>query len=180
MSAAVTGNKAGNGTAKQASRRCKAAGGAMLGQEHSKEAQRLAAVILEVLAGARTPAQAAEALAVSVPRYYQLETRAVRGLVEGCETRPRGPGPNADRELAALRRQQERLQRELQRQQTLVRLTQRNLGLPPPPATPPKPPAGKKRRRRPVVRALAAAAHLQEQSQETSAPPASAVMEERS
>jgi hypothetical protein len=177
MSAAATRDKARNAAAQPSAARCKAAGGATLGQEHSKEAQRLAALILEVLAGARTPAQAAAALAVSLPRYYQLETRALRGLVEGCAARPRGPGPNADRELAALRRQQERLQRELQRQQTLVRLTQRHLGLTPPPATPSQPAAGKKRRRRPVVRALAAAAHLQQRSQEMSVPPASAATE---
>jgi hypothetical protein len=135
-----------------------------LGQEHSREAQRWAAVILEVLAGTRTPAQAAQALSVSVPRYYQLETRALRGLVASCETRPKGPRRNSDRELAALRGQHERLQRELQRQQTLLRLAQRSLGLPPPAPTA-KPAAGKKRRRRPVVRALRAAAHLQQQSQ---------------
>ncbi len=138
-----------------------------LGSSSSREAQRVAAVILEVLAGVRTPTQAAESLAVSVPRYYQLETRAVYGLVAACEARPRGPGGSADKELAALRRQHEHLQHELARQQTLVRLAQRTIGLTPAPA--PKPAAGKKRRRRPTVRALQAAAHLQKQSQETAA-----------
>ena len=38
-------------------KRCHSPGGAALGQEHSREVQRLAAAILEVLAGARTPAQ---------------------------------------------------------------------------------------------------------------------------
>ncbi len=147
--------------------RCHTPGGMKLGKDSSREAQRIAVVILEVLAGARTPTQAAETLAVSVPRYYQLETRAVQGLVAACEGRPRGPGRSADRELAALRRQHERLQCELTRQQTLVRLAQRTIGLTPAPV--PKPAAGKKRRRRPTVRALQAAAHLQKQSQETAA-----------
>lgn len=153
--------------------RCHTPGGMKLGKDSSREAQRIAAVVLEVLAGARTPTQAAQALALSVPRYYQLEARAMHGLVTACETRPRGPGRSAERELAALRRQYERLQRELTRQQTLVRLAQRAIGLTPPPAPAAKPAPGKKRRRRPTVRALQAAAHLQKQSQETlaAAPP---------
>jgi hypothetical protein len=80
------------GPARKTAQRCHIAGGVTLGQEHSREAQRWAAVILEVLAGVRTPAQAAEALSVSLPRYYQLETRALRGLVASCEARPKGPG----------------------------------------------------------------------------------------
>ena len=144
-------------------------GGAGLGKDAGPEAQRLAAAILEVLAGVRTPTQAAEALGVSVPRYYQVETRALQALVASCAPRPRGPGRSADKELAALRRQQERLQRELNRQQTLVRLAQRTIGLTPPKPTADKP-AGKdqrkKRRRRPVVRALRAAEVLQRHSQE--------------
>jgi hypothetical protein len=142
-------------------------GGVRLGKDASREAQKLAAAILEVLAGARTPGQAAEALGMSLPRYFQVETRAMQALVAGCEVRPRGRAANADKELAVLRRQQERLQRELARQQTLVRLAQRTIGLAPPPAAPSKPPAGKKKRRRPVVRALHAAQQLQRQSQET-------------
>ena len=144
-------------------------GGAGLGQDAGHEAQRLAAVILDVLAGVRTPSQAAEALGVSLPRYFQLETRAMQALVTGCEARPRGPGRSADQELAALQRQHERLQRELGRQQTLVRLAQRNIGLAPPKPAADKPGGkdkGKKRRRRPVVRALRAAEVLQQRSQE--------------
>src|SRR5438552_11350588 len=131
MSTAATMSKAAppQNLAGKPAARAHVAGGKALGQEHSREAQRWAAVILEVLAGERTPAQAAAALSVSLPRYYQVETRGLRGLVAGCEARPRGPGRNLDRELAALRRQHERLQRELQRQQTLVRMAQRTIGL---------------------------------------------------
>jgi len=140
-----------------------------LGKDAGHEAQRLAAAILEVLAGMRTPGQAAEALGMSQARYFQIETRAMQALVAGCEPRPRGPGRSADQELAALKRQHERLQRELGRQQTLVRLAQRNIGLAPPKPTSGKPNGkdkGKKRRRRPVVRALRAAEALQQRSQE--------------
>jgi hypothetical protein len=152
------------------SRRRGTAGGARLGQGASREAQRLAAAILEVLAGGRSPAQAAQALGVSLPRYFQVESRAVQGLIAACESRPRGPGRNLDKELAACRRQQERLQRELQRQQTLVRLAQRTIGLAPPPAADKPPGPGKKRKRRPAVRALRAAQHLQEPSPAEAAP----------
>jgi hypothetical protein len=145
--------------------RCHNPGGVTLGKENSREAQRVATAILEVLAGARTPGQAAQALGVSVPRYYHLESRALRAFIEGCEARPRGRVRSPERELTALRRQQERLQRELTRHQTLVRVAQRTIGLTPPaPITKPAP--GKKRRRRPVVRALAAAKHLQQESTE--------------
>jgi len=119
--------------------------------------------LLEVLAGARTPTQAAQALGLSLPRYYQLEAAALRGLVEACEPRPKGRGPSAQTELASLRKELQRLQRELARQQGLVRLTQRAVGLPPP--APPPTSKGKakgRKPRRPVARALRAAARLQE------------------
>ena len=128
--------------------------------------------ILEVLAGARTPAQAASALNVSLPRYYQVEARALRGLVAACAPRPRGPGHSAEREVEKLRRQQERLERELTRQQTLVRLAQRSIGLAPPPA--PAKDGSKKRRRRPTARALQAAAHLQTDREPAAEPVAEA------
>jgi hypothetical protein len=148
--------------------RCHTPGGATLGQDNSRDARKVAAVILEVLAGLRTPAQAAAALGVGVPRYYQLESRAVRGLVEGCEPRPRGPGRSEAQELRELRREHERLQRELGRQQTLVRLAQRSIGLSPP-APMSSNGKGKKRRRKPAARALAVAAHLQRDAAPTSA-----------
>ena len=55
------------------------------GQGNSLEAKRLATAILEVLAGMRTPGQAAQALGMSVMRYYQVEARGVQGLVSACE-----------------------------------------------------------------------------------------------
>ncbi len=135
-------------------------GGAHLGEAQSREAKRLAAVILEVLAGSRTPLQAAQALTLSVPRYYQLEARALRGLLQACESPSVGRQPSAVRELAALRQQVQRLQRELARQQGLLRLLQRSLGVAAPAPAPVKGRSGKRRPRRPSARALAVARQL--------------------
>jgi hypothetical protein len=132
--------------------------------EGSAEAKRLAAAILEVLAGMRGPSEAAKVLGISLARYYQLETRALAGLLAGCEPQRRG-GRKGPTELSALRQECERLRRECARQQALIRAAQRTVGLAPPPAAPPPPPssgnAGRKRRkRRPRARALKVAALL--------------------
>jgi hypothetical protein len=121
----------------------------------SREAKKRAAVVLEVLGGSRTPPQAAEALGVSLLRYYQVEARAVCGLLAACELQPRGRQPDVETELATAQKELERVKRELLRSQTLVRLTQRTIGVAPP--APAKP---GKRKRRPVVRALRRAEQL--------------------
>src|ERR1700732_4525180 len=100
-------------------------GGTQLGRDASAPAKRLAAAILEVLAGVRTTTDAAAAVGLSLTRYYQVESRALAGLVRACEPPPKGRQPGAERELVILRRTQERLQRDLARQQALVRLAQR-------------------------------------------------------
>jgi hypothetical protein len=143
-------------------RRPKTPGGATLGQGASAEARRLAAAILEVLAGERTPAQAATALSLSLPRYYQVESQALRGLLAACEPRPKGRVRTAAGELTTLRQEHERLKRALARQQTLVRLTQRTAGLAPPAPAPAKTGGKKRRPRRPAARALHVAARLQQ------------------
>lgn len=148
---------ASNGQAKVRPRRT--TGGATLGRDASAGAKRLAAAILEVLAGLRTPLQAAEALSVSLPRYYQVEAGGLRGLLSACEAKPRGRQPDPLAEVAVLRRQAAQLQRDLARQQSLVRLAQRAVGLSAPATKPAK--AGAKRRpRKPVARALTVAARL--------------------
>jgi hypothetical protein len=140
-----------------------------LGRGQSRDAQRQAVLILEVLAGVRKPIQAAELLGVSLPRYYQLEGRALVGLVSACEARSKGRVRSAESELASLRRQHDRLQQELIRQQALLRMAQRSIGLAAP-APAPEPKAGsKQRRRRPVARALGAAGHLKSQLEQPSA-----------
>jgi hypothetical protein len=136
-------------------------GGTALGRDRSRPARQLAAAILEVLAGLRTPTQAAQALGLSLPRYYQVESRALQGLLEACEPRPKGRQPQVEQEVVTLQRDNQRLQRELARQQTLTRLTQRSLGLAPPAPPPPAKGGSKKRRRRPTARALHVAARLQ-------------------
>jgi hypothetical protein len=138
----------------------------------SRETQRIAAAILEVLAGVRTPAAAAAALGIAVPRYYLWEQRALEGLVTACEPRPAGKGQSPQYRIRALEKEVTRLRQECSRQQALVRASQRTIGLTPPPKPPVKPvgkkddqsggrPTGKKhRQRRPVVRALKAAAAI--------------------
>ncbi len=133
-------------------------GGAKLGQDASRDARRVAAAILEVLAGARTPAEAASALDLSLPRYYQVETQALRGLISACAPKPRGRQASPTRDLLVLRQENERLRREASRQQALVRAARRSIGLAPPP--PPAKPSAKKPRRRRLARGLAAAARL--------------------
>ena len=139
-----------------------------LGEGISTAASQRAAAILEVLAGERTPQQAAAALSVSVPYFYLLERKALRGLLQACEPQPKGPpGPSSERQLQALELQLARCQRECQRQAALVRATQRAVGLPPSPsAEPAKTSAanGKRRRRRPAARALRTAKILRHNS----------------
>jgi len=132
-------------------------GGAGLGQDVDRDTRRRAAAILEVLAGGRTPAEAAQALGISLPRYYQVETYALRGLVAACAQRPKGRQRSAEDVQAALHREAERWRREAARQQALARAAQRAVGLAPPV---PIKANGKKTRRRRVARALTVAASL--------------------
>ncbi len=120
------------------------------------EAKRLCAVILEVLGGARTPTDAAGALGVSVPRYYAIEAKALRGLLRACQRRPRGRRRTAESELAQFKGDIERLTKERDRLQALLRVSQRAMGVP----APAKPARTAKRRRRPQVRALRASRSL--------------------
>ncbi len=143
-----------------------------LGEGASTEAKRLTAAILEVLAGARTPTEAAQVLALSLPRYYLLEARALQGMLVACEPRSLGRAPSSESALAALRRECEQLRRECSRQQALVRAAQRAIGLAPPApaARGPQRDGKKRRRRRPTARALKAAARLTEESGQAAAP----------
>src|SRR4051812_10705900 len=87
--------------------------------ERNLHARRLAAAVLEVLAGLRGPAEAAQVLGISLARYYQVERRALDGLVAGCEPRRRGAAQRGPSELATLRQECSRLRRECARQQAL-------------------------------------------------------------
>jgi hypothetical protein len=143
-------------------------GGANLGKDRGAEAKRLAAAILEVLAGARTPTEAATALGLSVPRYYQVEAQALRGLLAACEPKPKGRVRTAETEVAALHKENQRLQRELTRHQSLARAAQRAVGLSPPS---PVSKTGKKPRKRRVARALNVAERLKQETAPTTGTP---------
>jgi hypothetical protein len=146
-----------------------------LGEGASATARQQAAAILEVLAGVRTPTQAAEVLGVSLPRFYVLESRAVQGILLACEPRRLGRQATAESALASLRRECEQLRRECARQQALVRVAQRTVGLPAPPVVRPAEKNGKKRRqRRPTARALRAVVRLQTEEAPPEVPAASA------
>lgn len=142
-----------------------------LGQGASAMASQRAAAILEVLAGERTPRQAAAVLSMSLPNFYIVERKALHGLLKACEPQPKGPpAPGPERKLEALELELARCRRECQRQEALVRATQRAVGLPASPSqTTTKEKAGDKngarrRRRRPVIRALRAARTLRQNS----------------
>ncbi len=137
----------------------------------SQEACRTAATILEVLAGMRTPTEAAQSLSVSVSRYYALEQRAVASLVASCEPHLRGPVKSPQQRIAELQREVQRLRQQCDRHLALARAVQRTVGLPMPTKStasdkdngPRRSPSGKKRRtRRPTVRALKAAQTLRD------------------
>ena len=147
-------------------------------QGGSSEANRFAVVILEVLAGGRTPGDAAKALGVTPPRYYQLETRALEGLVAALEPRPIGKQPSLEGRIAQLEKALGEARRECLRQQALVRAAQRSLGIKPPVVADGKQAdkegAGHKKRR-PAVRALKAARRL---AQDTRRPEAETLQPE--
>ena len=133
----------------------------------STAARRGAAAILEVWAGVRTPQQAASALGLSLPRYYQIEQRAVTAVVASCEPQPRGPGPNLERQIRALERQLATSRRDASRLQSLLRTSQRTLGLTAPPAPAAAGKGDKRKARRPTARALKYAQALAKNSSST-------------
>jgi hypothetical protein len=141
----------------------KAPRGAHTVQGGTSEANRRAVAVLEVLGGLRTPADAAATLGIAVPRYYQLETRALEGMVTALEPRSLGKQPSLEGRVARLQKELEQARRESARQQALVRVAQRSLGLKPS-STPngqiPAKDRKGRRKRKPTVRALKAAAVL--------------------
>ncbi|MHC4933913.1 MAG: hypothetical protein ACYTGV_17185 [Planctomycetota bacterium] len=98
----------------------------------SPAAKRVAVVLLEVLSGAKGTQEGCETLGISLNRYYQLETRALQGLLEALEPRPKGRQRTAEAKLAEQARETHRLSRELSRHRALLRAAQRSLGLRPP------------------------------------------------
>ena len=126
-------------------------------EEGSEGARKWAATILQVLAGEWTPGQGAIALGVSMPRYYAVELRAIRGLVHGCEPRMGKRMRRPEHVMTEMKKHIVRLERDCARKQALLRAAQRTVGIQPP-ALKAKP----RRNRRPAVRALKMAAVLRE------------------
>jgi hypothetical protein len=128
--------------------------------EVTPESRKQAACVLEVLAGLRSPEQAAEVLSVSLPTYYNLESRALRGLIHGCTPTPPGRTLMLLKQVRSLELKSSALEKQVGRYQALLRNAQRSAGLLPPPSSPGKTPGGR-RKHRPVVRALRAIEALQ-------------------
>jgi hypothetical protein len=139
----------------------------------SAEAKRRASLVLEVLSGLRSPLDASLVLDLNLQRYYQLEARALQGLVEALELKPAGRQPSPDGELRRARAERDRLGRELLRAQALLRASHRAIGVTPPETAREKvaPTTGKRRRKRPTVRARRAAARLRAEA-DAAPPPA--------
>jgi hypothetical protein len=95
----------------------------------SDAARRLAALLLEAWSGVRSTQSASEAMGVALPRFYQLEARALQLIVSAMEPQPRGRKRTASSELARLKAEQQRLLREAARFQALYRTSQRALGI---------------------------------------------------
>jgi len=134
--------------------------------EGSAEAKKIAAVILEVLAGLRATPDACNALEISVNRYYVLETRALQGLIRALEPLPRGRRKTTQDRVGELEREAELLRRELTRSQALMRSMHRSIGVPSP--TTKRNGKQPKRKRRPEARAMRTIKALREGSDESS------------
>ena len=175
MSTKAKGRSAALVKATGDSKRTSTGNGSALGKGQTGETNRRAAAVLEVLAGVRTPSEAAEALGLSVNYYYVLERKALGGLLAACAPQAKGPpGPSCEQQLARKEQELEKCRQECLRQASLVRAAERAIGL----AALPSPSrrsrrkttteedggVKKRRRRRPTVRALRAARSLRQNS----------------
>lgn len=109
----------------------------------SAQAQRLALAVLEVLGGLQKPSEVAKSLGLSLNRYYQVEIRAVRGLLRACEPvvaigrPPTATLAQAEKQAARLAAENRDLKQEVSRAMALVRAARRTIGLVVPAATVP-------------------------------------------
>jgi hypothetical protein len=97
--------------------------------EGSKQSRKAVAAILEALSGEIGTTEAAELLGVSLSRYYQLESRALQGMLAVMEPKKRGIQKTPEREIQGLRAEKKLLEKELRRHQSLLRAAHRTLGL---------------------------------------------------
>lgn len=87
--------------------------------------RRNAACVLEVLAGLRSPEEAARTLGVSVPTYYNLEARALHGLLHGCRTESPGRKLALEKKVRVAEARAAELERQLQRYRAVLRNARR-------------------------------------------------------
>ena len=90
-----------------------------------EQMRRQAACVLEVLAGLRSPEEAARVIGVSVPTYYNLEARALRGLLHGCRVESPGRRMSVEKRLAESEQRAAELERQLQRYRSVLRNARR-------------------------------------------------------
>ncbi len=95
----------------------------------SQRARQVAVAVLDALSGEVGVSEAAERLGISLSRYYQLETKALAGMLRALEPRGKGPQRTPEREIKALRAEKRALETELRRQQNLLRAAHRTVGL---------------------------------------------------
>lgn len=139
-----------------------------------RDARKLASLILEVLAGELRPSEAAKALNVGLPRYYQMEKQALEGLLKGCEPRKKGRRSEVmKKRLEEAAREKSRLERELARSQALLRAAQKTVGVSTVVSQARrKTDANGRKRRKPEVRALKVARALTADSETAGETPA--------
>jgi hypothetical protein len=129
----------------------------------SKIARKTAALVLQVWCGELHPSEAAAALEIGVPRYYQIEKKAYKGVIAACEPQEKkGRQKSEVKIIAELKTENAVLQRDLKRAQALARLSQKAGGVATVVAQAKKRTDKKgRKRRRPVNRALKVAKNLQ-------------------
>ena len=130
--------------------------------EGSKEAKRAVTVILQVLAGTIGPYEAAEALKISPTMYYKMEERALDGMLAACEPRQKGKRKTPQSELKGLKEKYAKLERERARYQTLLRASNRTVGLYLSKKNESQKDKKGRKKKRPTVRALTLAERLKD------------------
>lgn len=99
------------------------------GLKGSRASRKAVAAILEALSGEIGTAEAAELMGVSLSRYYQLEARALQGMLGAMEPKKRGIQKTPERAILGLEAEKKLLEKELRRHQSLLRAANRSLGL---------------------------------------------------
>ena len=131
----------------------------------SKTARKTASLVLQVWCGELHPSEAAAALEVGVPRYYQIEKKAYKGVIAACEPQERrGRQKSEVKIIAELKTENAALLRDLKRAQALARLSQKAGGVATVVAQAKKrSEKNGRKRRRPTNRALKVAKNLQKE-----------------